>query len=776
MKKKKIFLNLISLLFICVLFGLASINLLSYNSGITAYAHEITANENEDFAEDSIVVVLTKEATRQFLDYTVEDFKEINAIAVYDLTAETVGWVEKQVLGIPTQEKMLINIENFRRILKIQISENNKENVSNAISILEQREDVESASPNYILKTNATSNDIKRNFQWGLNNISINEAWNISTGTDSVLVGVIDSGIDASHIDLTDNIHRKSPHTLENTLHRDFTTGTADGTKVLEPDDLNGHGTHVAGIIGAKGNNAEGCAGVTWNIDLVSLRIFNENGNGSSGDLVEAIQYAAKCNIKILNYSGGSYNFNNKVKSAIDSYEGLVVCSAGNEANNNDVNAHYPSDYDLDNIISVGAIDQNGDRSSFSNYGENSVHVYAPGGNILSTLPNNTYGYMSGTSMAAPFVTGTAALMLSIDPSLSGEQLKEAILNNCDYIEISIPDGEQTVKKLNAFSAVNSIAYKTNEQGNIITELNYEPTEEVYLPSIINGVTITGFESQVFSGWSSLESITIPATITSIGADAFLNCTSLQNVTFEVGSQLTSIGYNAFASCINLGSIKIPSSVTSIGSQAFIGCSNLEKVIMSRQTTIPSLGTNAFNYTYSGLQIYVPNTLENSYKTATNWSSYANKIQSWYIENNRVYITESGTVSVADQTELVTLYSFNLSDVWADYEEYLYDEAFIAVGGSRVFYVDCFIDCDYGEMIECSLKIEVEATTSCILINSDKEYVAECFVEDGILTVPYLEIYNSGEGFYLLPIMPHLQVIRFEPSDIFMEYTAKIYV
>ncbi|MBE7088779.1 MAG: hypothetical protein E7370_04610 [Clostridiales bacterium] len=197
---------------------------------------------------------------------------------------------------------------------------------------------------------------------------------------------------------------------------------------------------------------------------------------------------------------------------------------------------------------------------------------------------------------------------------------------------------------------------------------------------------------------------------------------------------------------------------------------------MYNQTTVPTLGTNAFNYTYSGLQIYVPYSLENAYKTATNWNSYANKIEGCYIENDKAYVTESGTVNVADQTELVTLYSYNLSDVWADYEEYLYGEAFIAVGGSRVFYVDCSIDCDYGEMINCSLKIEVESTTSCILINSDKQFVAECFIEDGILTVPYLEIYNSGEGFYLLPIMPNTQVIEFEPSDIFMEYTARIYI
>ncbi|MBE7088973.1 MAG: leucine-rich repeat domain-containing protein, partial [Clostridiales bacterium] len=296
-----------------------------------------------------------------------------------------------------------------------------------------------------------------------------------------------------------------------------------------------------------------------------------------------------------------------------------------------------------------------------------------------------------------------------------------------------------------------------------------------------NQVAITGVKDNVIlhnnieiPNVMNINDISYP--VISIGANAFLNCTSLQNVTFEAGSQLTSIGYNAFASCINLSSIKIPSSVTSIGSQAFIGCSNLEMVILCSQTTIPSLGTNAFNYTYSGLQIYVPYSLENAYKTATNWNSYANKIEGCYIENDKAYVTESGTVNVADQTELVTLYSYNLSDVWADYGEHLYGEAFIAVGGSRVFYVDCSIDCDYGEMIECSLKIEVEATTSCILINSDKQFVAECFIEDGILTVPYLEIYNSGEGFYLLPIMPNGQAIEFVPSDISLEYTARIYV
>ncbi|MBE7088003.1 MAG: alpha/beta fold hydrolase [Clostridiales bacterium] len=310
---------------------------------------------------------------------------------------------------------------------------------------------------------------------------------------------------------------------------------------------------------------------------------------------------------------------------------------------------------------------------------------------------------------------------------------------------------------------------------------------------------LTNIDYQAFLDCSSLESIEIPAGVTSITTGMLRDCTSLESVTIASGSQLTSIGQNAFTGCsslqdielsnslttianqafygcTNLTEISLPASVTNIGAQAFSGCSSLEKVVMYNQTTVPTLGTNAFNSTASNLKIYVPYSLENAYKTATNWNSYASKIDGCYIENGKAYVTESGTVNVADQTELVTLYSYNLSDVWADYGEHLYGEAFIAVGGSRVFYVDCSIDCDYGEMINCSLKIEVEATTSCILINSDKQFVAECFIEDGILSVPYLEIYNSGEGFYLLPIMPNTQVIEFEPSDIFMEYTARIYV
>ena len=379
------------------------------------------------------------------------------------------------------------------------------------------------ACPNYFFSansTNSTPDDTLwiNDAMWGLkgtgtNGINAEAVWDITKGASSVTVGVMDSGIQADHPDLKNRISTAG-------LHRDFTvepTKTVSNAELVDP---NGHGTHVAGIIGAQGNNKEGVSGVCWDVRLVSLRVFDEYGGSSSAYIAKAIHYAASENIPILNLSGGGYIYDIREKTllqaALENYKGLFVCAAGNGNNlgigiDNDTIRFYPSDFSRDQefsnrVISVGAIDNSGNRAEFSNYGEKSVNIYAPGKDILSTypqgfctgetrdtsegtllaceckwsnkgwIPNNTkhvanaYHSEWGTSMAAPFVTGVAALLLSVAPELTATQLKQAILGGSDEITINTPDGKQTVKKLNAYKSLLPLVNK-DEDGYYIEKI-----------------------------------------------------------------------------------------------------------------------------------------------------------------------------------------------------------------------------------------------------------------------------------------------------------------
>jgi len=273
-------------------------------------------------------------------------------------------------------------------VYKIKIPES--QDINEVINEYENNHQVEYAEPNYIHRIYVTPNDTSFGSQWGLHNtgqtvngtagtadadIDAPEAWAIEQGDNAVTVAVIDSGIAMNHPDLSANV----------VSGWDFVD--SDST----PEDLNGHGTHVAGIIGAVGNNSTGVSGVNWDVKIMPLRVFNINGSGSTSDFAAAVDYAVASGVKIMNYSGGGTGFSqtsyNAISDALDS-GALLIAAAGNDSINNDVGTHhYPSDYDLDNIISVAATDQDDDLASFSNYGAISVDVAAPGVNIYSTMP-----------------------------------------------------------------------------------------------------------------------------------------------------------------------------------------------------------------------------------------------------------------------------------------------------------------------------------------------------------------------------------------------------
>ncbi|MBR7133001.1 MAG: S8 family serine peptidase [Clostridia bacterium] len=268
-------------------------------------------------------------------------------------------------------------------------------------------------------------------------------------------MGVIDSGIDSSHPDLASRVNL--------TLSRNLSDDNSNAEYV------SAHGTHVAGIIGAQGNNEIGISGVCWNVELVSLRIcaLAENGDVyfSTESVTRAVNYATDNEIDILNISGGGYGFNGSYElnliSAINSFPGLVVCSAGNEGTDNDVEPLYPASHTCSNIISVTSSTEYDQLGTSRNYGATSVDLAAPGEGIHSTVPGNDYESLSGTSMAAPQVAGVAALMLSFNPNLTNQQIKNIILGTVDkldaFAEITVSGG-----RLNAYKAVRSCSNYAN--------------------------------------------------------------------------------------------------------------------------------------------------------------------------------------------------------------------------------------------------------------------------------------------------------------------------
>ncbi len=389
------------------------------------------ATLEQNFSEDEILIVLNKEASRD-LDINIS-FSGIEYEQFEDLTS-----------SYNTTEEIS---EDFRRIYKITLTNFNKKKVLDTIKELEKIEYIYSAEPNYYDKVSSIPNDYSETSQYAIDMMELDNMWDFSTGSREIKVGIIDTGINGDHLDLEANINFE--------LSKNF---SSDFTDPL--DDVEGHGTHIAGIVGAVGNNNIGITGVNWSVSLVSLRVANSAGEFPVGNVIAAINYANEEDVKIdiLNYSGGDYDYTNSVvarEQAIANYDGLFVCSAGNDARNTDVIPHYPSSHNISNLISVGALDSDGDRSSFSNYGLNTVDIYAPGGYVLSTIGDRYYAYVSGTSMAAPHVAGIAALLLSVEPDLSTLQLKNAIINSAETISITLPDGTtQNVKKLNAFKVL----------------------------------------------------------------------------------------------------------------------------------------------------------------------------------------------------------------------------------------------------------------------------------------------------------------------------------
>ena len=337
---------------------------------------------------------------------------------------------------------------SYAKFVKISLDQKSFEALKNS-------PEFEYIEPNYTYQAINTPSDADFEKQWGLENtgrnsggwwspgtagvdISALEAWKITKGGKEIKVAIIDTGVDYNHEDLKNNIMINEAELngaegvdddgngyIDDVYGYDFANDDAD------PMDGHGHGTHCAGVIGAE-HNQIGVAGVLANVQLLPVQFLSASGGGTLEGALKAIDYATSRGVNIMSNSWGGGGRSEALFEAVKRAEsaGIVfVAAAGNESNDNDAKPVYPANYKADNVISVGAMDGKGKKASFSNWGEKTVHVFAPGVNIYSTVQGDRYKKMSGTSMACPHVSGIVGLLLSMEPNLSVTEVKQRLMS-----------------------------------------------------------------------------------------------------------------------------------------------------------------------------------------------------------------------------------------------------------------------------------------------------------------------------------------------------------
>ena len=341
-------------------------------------------------------------------------------------------------------------------------------NVDAVAAFYAAQPDVVSAAPDRIVKLNRTFNDPSISAQSGLVNIGAATAWNRQTGTRNTIVAVIDTGVDYRHPDLAANIW-VNPGEIPGNGIDDDRDGFIDdvygydfASNRGDPIDTDSHGTHIAGIIGAVGNNGIGISGVNPNTRIMPLKFIGDDGTGFTSNAVRALDFAVRHGAKVANASWGGGGIDSTLSAAIAraGAAGLIfVAAAGNDGSNNDVRPFYPGSYitSLPNIVTVAASDSSDNLASFSNIGANTVTLSAPGVSILSTLPNNRYGVLTGTSISTPFVTGAIALIWDQNPNWTYQQVLAKLRSSVDPIA-SMAGKTTTGGRLNVAKALDAIA------------------------------------------------------------------------------------------------------------------------------------------------------------------------------------------------------------------------------------------------------------------------------------------------------------------------------
>lgn len=430
------------------------------NSGNLLSVSDNSSDSGElGFVPDQIVIQFTNDSsTNEQLQSQVYD-------RVSDQTGANIQIVDESKI---TEGLKLVEVTNYS-------------DLNNIIKIFKEQPEILYADYNYIRTLKKTPNDTYYENIWGLNNtggadnngntgksgadIKAQQAWDITTGSNTVIVAVVDTGVDITHPDLAANIWT-NPGEIPNNGIDDDNNGFIDDVNGWnfynnnnDVSDANGHGTHCAGTIGAMGNNNLGVTGVAWNVKIMPIKLLAGKSTTSYME-AEAIKYATKMGASIISCSYGGLGFSEIEKSAYANSSALIICAAGNETRDNDITPSYPCSFGLSNIISVAATNNKDQLAWFSNYGKTSVDLAAPGEAILSTYPVALapagalpYKYLDGTSMATPCVSGVAALVKSANPSLTSIQIKNILLNSVDTLT-SLKGKVSTGGRINAYKAV----------------------------------------------------------------------------------------------------------------------------------------------------------------------------------------------------------------------------------------------------------------------------------------------------------------------------------
>ena len=418
----------------------------------------LSSTQGISYKSDSIIVVYKNDATK--LDR--RDARNLVRAKISDLNKDEVD-------------------DKYRNLKKGRIAKYTLDGVSvkSALEKLRNNAAVLYAEPDYIVSANVTPDDTSFADLWGMNNtgqtggvadadIDAPEAWDISTGSHDVIVGIIDTGVDHTHPDLMANIWTNPAEIAGDGIDNDGNgfiddihginaiTGTGD------PMDDQGHGSHVSGTIGASGNNGLGVVGVNHNVSIIGCKFLDSAGSGSLSDALTCIDYFVDLknngvNVRATNNSWGGGSFSQALSDALTSSEEaniLFVAAAGNDAVDNDAQSSYPSGYPHDSVMAVASTTHTDSMSSFSQWGLTTVDIGAPGSAILSTVAGGGYGTFSGTSMATPHVVGAAALAWSVNPDLSAIEMKELLMSSGDD-NAALAGKTVSGKRLNVNNALN---------------------------------------------------------------------------------------------------------------------------------------------------------------------------------------------------------------------------------------------------------------------------------------------------------------------------------
>lgn len=450
-----------------------NLNVYAYEDNEKIYCN-VTINDN--FVDNELLVVFNSEESKLMKTYDINYFSAINCINVEDLTSnynEIINDIDNK-----TNEN-----ENFNRIFKLTLGINDKSYVLEAMHKLEQIDEIKLVQPNILSQIDVLADDIQEleqmDIDWGFDKIDIDLIKGSGTsfintdGCSEVIVGIVDSGVNAYHPELIGQI--------DSVLSKSF----VDENPLI--DEYN-HGTGVAGVMASLGNLEDGVEGICNQCTFVSLQVYNTSEQFqtlSYSNLIEMINYAEMINVDILNMSIEIDGFiGDALNSAIDNFTGLVVCAAGNYDLNIDDSSNYffPASYPCENIISVGASHLDDTKWNYqvgsidrfaSNFGETSVDLFAPGSNVfVLDNSNNYYSCQMGTSIAAPFVSGVAALLMSEYVNLSYMAVKDIILSTVND-STHLVDYCQSGGVLNGYNALKSYDDLNFEQSiNIIENIN----------------------------------------------------------------------------------------------------------------------------------------------------------------------------------------------------------------------------------------------------------------------------------------------------------------